>query len=684
MQNYTPKEPQRNQNVQANAGTLSKENQEGRNVPGIVDLVRDTVDNFMTRPIIIVEGLEFDHYALLTTIHYYLNSRFETGNLDENGDERYFHNIITPRNAHATKNIDLDSKDMLITADSEQGWWFSFLLRNELQMWMRKPHVQFGKLLNDLATNLPNFGKVIWKKCGTGKDVYIKEVDLRDAIFDPSAKSIRESGLFVERSTIAPWEAMKKADEGFWEKGPTVEAIRGAQAKRDEFLKEGSPDSSSEQQYSLADTLPNLDAWEVHGWFPRATLESEDAEIDMLDGVDQYAKPDDVDDSAEDADSTDDVEYVYARAIILGLEDGGGHVVNWMELDPEEFPYFDFDYFRRVPGRCLPIGNSEALISLQVRMNELVGRFFSALRIGSLHLWQTRTGSSYKNLTQDAQDGDLIETKSEITPIATELRAFQQYQVEINNIEAQADRICNTTEVVTGESLPTNTPFRLGNQLSMSAQKIYEQVREDIGLNLTYIFENWILPEIMEDMTEEHVLDVLGSTDELKMFDEQYRQYLLLQNMKDFVMGQERLPTDDEMQVAEEMLAEQLQGQTRKVKIDKKYFTLEKMRSVRVYFDVTDERKNFAAEKETMSNLLQIIASNPMVLQSSEARTLIGRIMEASGISPLILASFSSKPVKPGAQMDAASPAAEGYAQNPGDGAPAPETVGAASATPRS
>lgn len=660
MLNYTPKEHERDQNVHSTAGELSPDNQASRKARSVVELVTDAIENFRELPIVIVEGLEFKQYDLLTTMHYYLNSKFETGDFDENGDERYFHNLITPRNAHATKNIDLDSKDMLVTAESEQGWWFSFLLRNELHKWMRKPEVQFGKLLNDLATNLPNFGKVIWKRCGVGKEIYLKEVDLRDAIFDPGASSIRESGIFIERSIIAPWEAMDKVKDGYWDREATVSAIRAAQEKKDKFIQEGAPSVSAEEQYTLSDTLPSLDAWEVYGWFPRASLEC-DGLRPMSGDLDEYENP---------SDSDMDVEYVYARVVILGLEDSYGHIVDWMDIEPKDFPYYDFDYFRRVPGRCLPISNTEALMSLQVRMNELVGRFFSALRIGSLHLYQTRSGSSYQNVTQDAQDGDILETKSEIVPISTELRAFQQYQVEINNIEAQADRIANTMEVITGESLPTNTPFRLGAQMGVNAQKIYDQVREDIGLGLTFIFENWILPEIMEDMTEEHILEVSGSTEEMRLFDKEYRRYLTLQSMKDYILKQERLPTQEEMQVVEEQLAEEMQGKTRKAKITKGYFTMEKLREMRIYFDVTDERKNFSAEKETLSNLLTIIASNPAVLQNEDSRVLISRIMEASGVSPLMLSSFASKPPAQNVQPEAAPPAAENFLANPGDASP--------------
>jgi hypothetical protein len=90
----------------------------------------------------------------------------------------------------------------------------------------------------------------------------------------------------------------------------------------------------------------------------------------------------------------------------------------------------------------------------------------------------------------------------------------------------------------------------------------------------------------------------------------------------------------------------------------------------------SDERKNFAGEKESMSNLLTIVASNPMILENPDARMLIAKIMEASGISPLTLSSFASKPKTQNAQAEAAAPAADKFSQNPGDAAAIPETAG--------
>lgn len=659
----TATEPKRRQDVQSTAGNYNG-NKPVTKIPqtDLTNLFREAVENFMDEPIEIVKGLTFKQYDLLTTMHYYLQSRFETGDEDENGNIRYFHNIITHRNAHATKNIDLDTKDVMVTADSEDGWWFSFLLRNEIQLWMRK--TGFGKKLNQLSQDLPQFGKVIWKKSmGTDGKVTTENVDLRSCVFDPSATSIKESDLFLVRSTMAPWQMQQKVEEGVWDKDAVNSILSKSNPKIDKFLKEGSPSGTSSTTYSSTNSIPNSDVWDVWGWVPKHLLEP------YLKG--EGSEEEDANEATEEA-SEESVEYVYANLIVGGLEQGGGYsdVVYATEADPEDFPYKEVNWFRTLPGRCLPISNTELLIDLQVRMNELVNKFFTALRMGSLHLFQTRSASAYKNLLQDAQDGDLIEVKHEITPIATELRAFQQYQIEISNIENQADRICNTVEVVTGEALPTNTPFRLGAQLATSANKLFDRVREDCGLFITEVMFDWILPEIVDGMSQEHVISLLGTTDELKMFDQMYRKYLIAQSVKDYVLNIGRLPTEDEMKVVEQDLAEQLKNADRKVKVEDKYFTMDKIKSMRIFFDVTDERKNFAAEKESMSNLLQIIAGNPAILQDPTAKSLIGRLLEASGISPITLSAFVSKPEDPqAAAMAAAAPAAGKFAQNPGDAA---------------
>lgn len=658
---YSPSEQERNQSVQNTAGAYADPNKAAK-VYSLVTLVESAYKNYTSYPISVVEGLTFNQFELLKEEHYYLSGKFLNGDTDSHGNKKYFHNIILPRVQHVTKNIDLDTKDIFVSADNPDGWWFSFLLRNELQKWMRDEN--FGQLLNDLCEHLPKFGKVIWKRVydydaesGEPK-VCIREVDLRDVIFDPGAKRIKDS-LFLERKVMYPWEVMEKVKHGSWNKEAAKAAIRSAMDKADRFMKESGPSSVAETEYSVTDTASYVDVFEGYGYLPKATFRAYEAET-----AGEAYEPSEAE--IED----EDIDYTYAKFIVSGLESGSTQVLYLEEVDPEEdFPYLDFDLPFKVPGRALPLSYTEMLSGLQIRVNELVGRFFQGLRFGSLFLYQTKGKTDYANILSDALEGDIIESKHEIVPIATEMRAFNQYQTELQICEAQADRICNSVEVVTGESMPTNTPFRLGAQLGVAAGKVFERIREDIGLVLTEVFSKWVIPEIIDQMSQEHVINIMGSVDEMKMFDEKYRAYLLADSVKKYVLSNGYLPTEAEMKTVESALAEQLKNEERKVKIEKKYFTPDLLKTFRIYVDVTDERKNFQAEKETLSNLLQLAASNPMILQDETSKLLVGKLLEASGTSPLTLRAFTSKPSQ-GQPMNAASPAMQSFAQNPGDAVP--------------
>jgi len=620
----------------------------------LTSLLKSVVDNYTTLPILIVEGVPFYQLRTLKTIHRYLNSQFEDtvaieedplnqSLLNENNDDLYFYNIITPRNAHATKNIDIDRKNIMISCDSSSGMFFNFLLRNEIQRWMED--TGFGKLLNDLATNLPNFGKVIWKRCGEGDDFKITECDLRNCVFDPAAKTIYDSPFFLERCVTYPWEIMEhvgEGEEGGWNKEACVSLIRSAQKGMDKFIKDAGSAGGSVTQYSVSDASLEIDVWEGFGWFEKSILSGDDEDKEVSD---------------EEA-----MEYVYAKVVVGGLDSGSIEVLFIEEAEEEDFNYKEFNWFRRVPGRCLPISNTEALIRLQVQMNELMNEVMKCLRNGSLQLFQAARPTAYQNLLQDAMNGDLIISKDPITSVPFEMRSFPEYSNMFTNILGQADMICNTPDIVTGESMPTNTPFRLGAQLGVSANKIFDQVREDCGMVISDVFREWVLPEMVEQMTEEHILEVSGSVEELKMFDEKVRELESLQSVKKYILQTNRLPSAEQMDLVNELISEGKKDKAKKVKIEKGFFTMENIKAFRLYFDVSDERKDFVGERESLTTLLGMIQQNPAVLESEEGRILTSKIMSYSNIDPIILAALASKP-KPKAQVNQPVP--------PGQEAPA-------------
>lgn len=638
----------------------------------LVNLVIQMKRNFIDRNLELMPGLFWNQYRTLTTIHYYLNSKFEGGDLDENGNDKFFHNIINHRNAHATKNIDLDTKDVNVETDLEDKYWMSWVLRMELQEWMKE--YKFGKLLNDLSDELPKYGSVVWKKTLEEDDdgnnsVCIKSVDLRDLILDQSAESMKDSQIVAERLVMTSKQVQDKVEDG-WDAAAVKELTRvpNMPIKKDHFIRDR--DIENAGAYSLTDVLPQIDVYELWGWIPENFLPLQ-AMIDM--GIDPE-KP-------------DPTKFRYIMAVIGGLETGAqNHILYCQEAQEEDFPYKEV-HMRKMRGRWLGMGNTELLLPFQVRMNELVNRFFMALRLGSVHLFQTTGKMLQKNLLQDAQDGDIIQSSQPINPIATEIRAFAQYQNEIKNIEARADDICSTPEIVTGESMPAATPFRLGATLGANAAKIFDYMRQNCGMFIADVMYDWVLPNIADNLTEEHTLSLMGSTDELAAFNESYRKSVLYTQLKDFVLNAGRLPTEAEFATAEKALNDQMKsGGDKKLIVKAGFFKAEDMDEARIVCDPTGETENKAAQTETMGNLLQIITSNPAIMQDSNARMIIGRIMENAGISPLRLSGFVSQPapaqpeLPPGASGPNGAPAAPGGAP----GAPASPAMAAFGANPGS
>ena len=623
----------------------------------LVSLLAEMKKNFLEKNVEIMQGLTFNQYKTIEKIHFYINSKFVDGDYDELGNQKYFHNIINHRNSQATKNLDLDTKDMLVTTDMESGYWFSWILRMELRDWMDESG--FALKLNRLAERLPQFGSFVWKKTlVTDKDgdsyVCVEEVDLRDLINDQSAATLKDSEVMAHRILMTPQEMRDKVADG-WDSAAVEQSIlaAGTTGKKNHYLTQR--ENANAASYSITDSIPVIDAYEMWGWVPESVLPTQEP---------FNLRPE----------NPDPTKYKYVMAIVSGVNTGEkGAVLYAKEVDPEEFPYREM-HMRKQHGRWLGLGNTELLFALQVRINELVNRFFAALRLGSIHIFQTRGKLYLKNLLQDALDGDIIESSHPIEPLATELRAFNQYETEMKNIEALADQICNTFEIVTGESMPAATPFRLGAQLGVNANKFFEFVRENCGIFVGEVMVDWILPSLATRMSSEHMLSLAGSGEELNQFLEAYTQSHLLDELKKYILETGFLPSQEDLDMAKKAIMESLKNGEKKIKVEKDFIKEEDLDRLRIKFSATDENNNKASEQATLGTVLQIVTSNPAVMDDPRVRMIIGRLLEQSGISPIKIAGFlgsSTPPPVPmmpdGTPANAASPAMSKFAANPGD-----------------
>ncbi|NCB03178.1 MAG: hypothetical protein EOM67_13650 [Spirochaetia bacterium] len=117
-------------------------------------------------------------------------------------------NIVNPQCGNASKNIDLDRKDVRARANDGNDFVKSLIYNAELKDWMNKK--KFSIVLNRITENLPIYGSCILEKV----DNDIKFVPLKNCIFDPavSNKDLSfdiQSPYFIKVDYMQPWEMEK-------------------------------------------------------------------------------------------------------------------------------------------------------------------------------------------------------------------------------------------------------------------------------------------------------------------------------------------------------------------------------------------------------------------------------------------------------------------------------------------
>lgn len=623
-------------------------------------LMRQFKTNFLERSVEIVPGLLFNQYETLKRVYYYQHNQFQSGPYDDLGNPKYFFDLMTGRNDQATKNIDIDTKDCYIQAKNGGSYVLSWLLRQEFMVFAAE--TGFGKKLNELAEDLPDFGTVVWKRYMESKGkVNVAEVDLINIVCDPQAINLKD-GLMMERHLLKQDEmrAMKTWKQSEVEK--LIDSGRTTMPTRFMTRDANRVQSSFNQ---IDTTTPFYEIYEFWGEMPRYLYEMYKNNSDELEG-DNYPYVLSLADQGKEGKN----DMVYVMAQVAGIENGQKEYILYLnEADPETFPYKEV-HFRRRKGRWLGVSNYELCFDQIEKANEVTNRFFSSLRLSLIHIYQTRDALHVKNVMDDLLDGDIVVSKSSIDPIATEIRGLSDYKDEIERIEKKCDQLCNSYEVVTGADLPAGTPFSLGQQQLNSATKLFLFVRQNMGLFIEDVFNCWLLPNFVKLLTTEHILELID-VDDIGVYYEARKRTLQYETIKKFVLKTGDLPTPDQLNVIGQVAQDQLAKMPKQVLVEKgTYDDIEEVLESKLKVVVTGENDDKKANVETLTTTFQSISANPAVLQDPRAMKILGMILEETGFSPLELNIINQTPTNPTMVNQGGSPATNAGA--PGaPGAPA-------------
>jgi len=549
----------------------------------IFGLVKEKIDDFSRESIEISPGYLFNQAETLKKIDFYYGSQFITGTHDREGFKKFFFNINKSRVNTAKKATDLDTKDIRVIAEEGQSFYPAWFFEKELRQFMKEE--KFGVLLNEIVSKAPRYGSVVIKDVDGKPQIVL----LRNLVNDQTVNSIKSSSHVIERHLYKISEFRELGQKKGWDNVEETVAL---------YEKMGQAEILMAEFYGF---VPEKEL----GKKPKS--EKMVKTMFLLTGVEFY-------------NPTPKNNEEVIKPFILFKQ----------EID--EWPYRDW-HWDKEEGRWLGVGVVEDLFGNQESVNELNNLLRKSLYWSSKKLFQTKDQTAPRNLFTEAENGSVFQVRDGINPVSMEERNLPQYNLEFQRLERNSDQRAFTFEVNTGESLPSGTPFRLGAILANAVNSYYAFQRENLGMFIKEIIEDFIIPGFIKKKNKAHVLSFEGESDELEKIAGMITNHLLQQSIQDFYTRFGRFPTVSEYLEEQAIVTQKVLNKGRiYLEIPEKFY---KDLKYRIDIVITGEQIDLPSQIETLTNLLTLLGNNPGILQDPQTKIILEKILNKAGENPI-------------------------------------------------
>ena len=547
----------------------------------------------------LIDGLTFSQWQTLKKVEFYSNSQYLSGNKDELGRDKPFYNIVNYRVNVASRATDLDVKDIKIISDNPEFQEYSFLYNHEAYEWMKQS--DFSLFLNQMGQTRARYGGVLVKKCqykekGEQEELEVEVVPWKNVITDPINIA---KGVVCEKHYMLPNELAEK--DGVWD---NVSEALTKSTKKQINLQNGQSDNNN----------PRIPVFEISGVFP----ESYDPEIeDPRDG-----------------------KFKMMRFIVAGEQ--GQQVLLYKE-DIEESLY-KYLAWETIPGRGLGRGVVEEGFEAQRWTNDAVIGETNAMTLSGKVVIVTDAEDVGNNAITDLVNGSVVKVKrgESVQSLSLLPSSFGEFNNLKTSWDTQVQRSTNTFDAVTGETMPSGTPLGSLAIQAQQASSYFDYKREEAGIFITELFNDWILPFLAKRINKEHILNSEFSGDELAKIDGSFATHLVNQEVKAKILSG-MIVSPEEYQAGIDFTKNKLaeRGNRRFLEVPSGYF---KNFEPKVSVIVTKELKDIDVEKKNLEYISMILARNPQAMQDPVMAKIIGRMAELSGIlSPGQLAGMQTQ-----------------------------------------
>lgn len=547
------------------------------------------IEDFKTKQIQIVPGLTFNQYDTIQDCYYYYNSKFKSGEIDEDGDRKYFYNINRNPCKVFSKSIDFDTKNIrLLTAGGSKPLktWF---MERDLKYWMRDK--QFGKVLNRIFKELPIYGSVVLKII----DGVPYFVDLRNFVLEQQAESINHSNYVIEIHNYSINEFRKVGAQMKWGEDKINKTI-------DEFRK--MKDCSHIRVYERYGDVEKMVNGAPTGKWEYRKVYWADVGVDEYDQTDRLVAP--------------------KKGIELSSEVISPEVVEKL--------YWEF-HAEKVGGRWLGVGVVESLIEPQIKENEIANLQGKSSYWASLRLFFSQDPKMSGNLMTEKRNGDVIIGDAPLTQVDMSDRNLAFFNEETRKWLSNRDELTFSYDVVQGERLPAGTPLGSAQLAITQTLSYFEGIQEEVALAVKEMIYKVIIPQFEKEQNAEHTLRLVGK--DLDKYIEMVKGELVFKQVAKMALQSllgKPFPTNEDVSVIDLAITESIkQGKEKILTIPKGFY---KDIKYDIDIDITGESIDTRIRQATIFALAQFMQADPMATQDPTKVKLLYMMAENGGINP--------------------------------------------------
>lgn len=597
-------------------------------IESVHEIVRSAEDNYLNGTTKRGKYVNFSMHDTIEKIDAYLNSTHTSGTTDSLGRDKPFFNIVTAAVNVWWRATDLDRKDIRFVPTKHTNVVLAFIANVLLQEWMNISG--FGQFLNNWGITLARYGSAV-------------------------SKFVEKDGQLI--ATVVPWNRII-ADPVQYDALPRIEKfyLTPAQLRKrteydqdvvDELIK--SKSSRKTLDKSDKDMMDDfIEIYEIHGELDSRLLEDD---------------PEDVEDK--------NIKYRQQMHVISYIQQTKDEYKDFcLFKGPEKKDPYQKDDLIEEDGRTLAIGAVEYLFDSQWMQNHTIKAWKDQMDLASRLVFQTADPNFIgRNVLSAIETGDIL-IHGPNTPLTllpntghdiTNLQAFKQ------TWQGNDQTLTSTPEALRGITPPSGTPLGTTQIVNQNAASLFEIMTENKGLAVERMMRDHFIPWGRKKLKNKKEIVAILDEAGIKEIDAIYIPKAAIkrynERAKEMVLN-DQLPSQFDPLTEQQAVKDELQtlGNKRFFKPDDldqhtwdDLFSDFEWDSVRV--EVTNEAYDKNAMMTTLSSILQIIATNPMVLQDPNAKMVFNRLLSiAGGISPLEL---SVTPVQP-APMATMTPSSVG------------------------